>query len=186
MRPLVVTGVTLFTSGFLADPAWIISYPKMLLGYQGEGNVSTCSECASLPVWISRWLFDGSLSNAMKIAVLLLIVSAVLFYLTRSTWRSHEYLLSAALLTTTLVSPYLYNYDFLLLLVPFAVLSRNSSMLQKVLIALFYLVPTVMLLTFGRSGNISLIVASSILLLMLYMQAKTISFKVENESTNRR
>jgi len=61
LRPLIIAGVSLFILGFIADPAWIVSYPRMLLGYQNEGNVSACSECASLPVWISRWFFDGSL-----------------------------------------------------------------------------------------------------------------------------
>ena len=32
MRPLIVAGVVLFVVGFIADPKWILSYPKMLLG----------------------------------------------------------------------------------------------------------------------------------------------------------
>ncbi|HZM23964.1 MAG TPA: glycosyltransferase family 87 protein, partial [Anaerolineales bacterium] len=60
LRSILIAGGFLFVIGFVADPAWPIAYPKMLLNYQGEGNVSSCSECASLPVWLSRWFLDGS------------------------------------------------------------------------------------------------------------------------------
>lgn len=166
-RPLTWSAVVLAASGFIADPAWILSYPKMLLGYQSEGNVSTCSECASLPVWMSRWFFDGSLSNAMWIAVILLFLFGIAFYFMRSSLQSHESLLSAALLVTLLVSPYLYNYDFLLLLVPFAVLTRAGNRFQRIVVLLCYLVPTFALLQFGRSGNISLVIVSFVTLTLL-------------------
>src|SRR6185503_17909011 len=45
IRPLVIAGIGIFALGFIADLTWIVSYPKMLLGYQNEGNVSACSEC---------------------------------------------------------------------------------------------------------------------------------------------
>ena len=166
-RPLIVSAVVLFASGFIADPAWILSYPKMLLGYQSEGNVSTCSECASLPVWMSRWFFDGSLSNAMWIAVVLLFLFGIAFYFMRSALKSHEILLSAALLVTLLVSPYLYNYDFLLLLVPFAVLTHGSSLFQRIVVLLCFLVPTIALIQYGRDGNISLVLVSFVILTLL-------------------
>jgi hypothetical protein len=144
----------------------------MLLGYQNEGNVSACSECASLPVWISRWFFDGSLTTAMWIAIVLLIFFIVAFILTRSLWKPHELLLTAALLVTLLVSPYLYNYDFLMLLVPFAVLIPKSNLVEKIIVLLCYLIPTFALIIFGRNGNISLITVSIILLVLLYMRAR--------------
>jgi hypothetical protein len=167
MRPLIVSGAVLFASGFIADPAWIFSYPKMLLGYQSEGNVSTCSECASLPVWMSRWFFDGSLSKAMWIAVALLVLFSIAFYFMHSLLKSHELLLSAALLVTLLVSPYLYNYDFLLLLVPFAVLIQRGNFIQRSIVLLCYLVPTFALIQYGRNGNISLVIVSFVILTLL-------------------
>jgi hypothetical protein len=42
MRPLSMVAVCLVAFGFLADSTWVLSYPKMLLGYQSEGNVSSC------------------------------------------------------------------------------------------------------------------------------------------------
>src|SRR5215213_844232 len=168
-RPLISAGVMLFAASFLADPAWLISYPKMLLNYQSEGNVTACSECASLPIWLSRWFFDGSLSTAIRIALVLLIILLILFYFVRSSLLSSEFLLTAALLTTLLVSPYLYNYDFLLLLVPFAVLARSGNFLQIVIVIICYFIPSFALLLLGRAGNISLILVTFVLIALLYV-----------------
>ena len=172
IRPLLAAAVILFLAGFIADPTWIVSYPRMLLSYQGEGNVSGCSECASLPVFLSRWLFDGSLTNAVWIAVVLFLVLLIMFYFIRSLLQSHELVLSAALVLTLLVSPYLYNYDFLLLLVPFAVLVPQSTMVEKIILLVCYLLPTFALLLYGREGNISLIFVSVVMLALLYVRAK--------------
>ena len=169
MRSVITVGVFLFIIGFLADPAWIINYPKMLLNYQNEGNVSACSECASLPVWLSKWFFDGSLLTATIIAVILLIFLFILFYFVRSSLRSDELLLTAALLGTLLVSPYLYNYDFLLLLVPFAVLPKQGNLPQIIIVLICYFIPSFALLLLGRAGNISLILVTIVLTSLLYM-----------------
>jgi len=163
-RPLISAGVMLFAASFLADPAWLSSYPKMLLNYQSEGNVTACSECASLPVWLSRWFFDGSLSTAIRIALVLLIILLILFYFVRSSLLSSEFLLTAALLTTLLVSPYLYNYDFLLLLVPFAVLARSGNLLQIIIVLICYFIPSFALLPLGPPRNISLILVTFVLI----------------------
>jgi hypothetical protein len=167
MRPLPVAAAVLFLVGFLADPSWILSYPRMLLNYQSEGNVSNCSECASLPVSLSRWFFDGSLTSALWIAIVLLIALGAMLYFLRSFLKSHELLLSAALLITLLASPYLYNYDFLLLLVPFAELARKGSFVEKIIVFVCYLVPTYALLFYGREGNLSLLIVSLVLLILL-------------------
>ena len=172
MRPLVITGIFLFAAGFLADPAWVVSYPRMLLNYQDEGNVSACSECASLPVWLSRWLLDGSLTNAVWIAVILLVSLVVSLYFGRSLLKSHGMLMNASVLVTLLVSPYLYNYDYLLLLVPFSLFIRDGSLFQKTVVVLCYLVPTIVILVYGRDGNISLMVSSLIMLLLLFASVK--------------
>jgi hypothetical protein len=175
MRLLIVVGALLFAISFIADPSWVTSYPKMLLGYQNEGNVFSCSECASLPVWLSRWFFDGSLRSAAGIAVVLLIVFIAAFIVTRSLWKPHELLLTFTLLVTLLVSPYLYNYDFLLLLVPFAVLWIKSNPAEKIIILVCYLVPTLALIYYGRSGNVSLVIVTSIMFILLFVRARNLS-----------
>jgi hypothetical protein len=121
-------------------------------------------------VFLSRWFFDGSLGTAAWIAIVLLALFLVLLYFNRSSLNSHEYLLSAALLVTLLVSPYLYNYDFLLLLVPFAVLFPTGNVMQKIVVALCYLVPTFALILYSRNGNISLIAVSIVMIALLYMR----------------
>ena len=169
MRPLLVAATVLFLTGFLADPAWIVSYPKMLLNYQDEGNVAGCSECASLPVWLARGLLDGSLTSALWIGFVLLLALLVVIFFLRSYLNAHEIVLSMALLVTLLVSPYLYNYDFLLLLVPFAVLISRGNLVEKIVVVLCYLLPTFALVLYGREGNISLILISVVMLSLLYI-----------------
>jgi hypothetical protein len=179
MRPLIAIGIFLFAVGFLADPVWIVSYPKMLLNYQSESNVTACSECASLPVWLSRWFFDGSLISAMWIAVVLLVVLAAIFLpLRKQLFEMPEWLLLSALLITLMISPYLYNYDFLLLLVPFTVLAYGDSVLHKMIAVMCYLVPTVALLLFGRAGNISLILVTTVLTAFVYLHVLRIKKSV--------
>lgn len=180
IRSLVIAGVFLLVVGLIADPAWPISYPKMLLNYQNEGNVAACSECVSIPVELSRWLFNGSLANAMWIALALLILLSSLFYFTRSAFQSPELLLSAATLGTLLASPYLYNYDFLLLLVPFAVLIDRSNLMQKIIVVICYLVPTFAIILYGREGNLSLLLATLVMAVLLFYVRKNPSLTLQS------
>jgi Glycosyltransferase family 87 len=175
LRSILVAGGFLFIVGFLADPAWPIAYPKMLLNYQGEGNVSSCSECASLPVWLSRWLFDGSLAKAALIAMILLFVLCMMFFNVRDMLlKAPNLLLTSALLITLLVSPYLYNYDFILLLVPFTVLiNTKTNFVQKIVVLICYLIPTLAIAFYGRAGNISLIVVTILITLLLFLHMKS-------------
>ena len=45
------TGVFLFLVGFIADRAWIVTYPQSLFNFK---NVSECEICISLPLTIGR------------------------------------------------------------------------------------------------------------------------------------
>ncbi|HLE89744.1 MAG TPA: glycosyltransferase family 87 protein [Anaerolineales bacterium] len=180
LRSILIAGVLLFLVGFIADPAWPVSYPNMLLNYQNEGNVTACSECASLPVWLSRWFFDGSLTKAAMIAVVFLIALVLLFSSVRiALLNSPALLLTSALVVTLLVSPYLYNYDFILLLVPFAVLINSSrNFINHIVVIACYLVPTFAIAFWGRHGNISLIIVTILIALLLYLRAKESSIDV--------
>lgn len=174
MRSIVITGIVMGVVSLIADPLWFVNYPKMLLGYQGEGNVSSCSECSSVPVWMSRWLFDGSLRQSAIIALVLLIVLMVLFWLIRkSLAKSPEVLVTSALLVTLLVSPYLYNYDFILLLVPFAVLTNSKGILPKIVVVLCYLIPSFAIILYSRNGNITLNAVTILITIVLYLHAKS-------------
>lgn len=180
LRSSLIAGILLFIIGFIADPAWPVSYPNMLLNYQNEGNVTACSECASLPVWLSRWFFDGSLTKAAVIAVLLWIVLVLLFSSIRvALLKSPALLLTSALVITLLVSPYLYNYDFILLLVPFAVLiDSTGNIITRIVLIVCYLVPTFAIAFLGRAGNSSLIIATILIAFLLYLHTKESSIDV--------
>jgi hypothetical protein len=170
-RSILLAGVFLFMIGFVADPAWPVSYPKMLLNYQAEGNVTACSECASLPVWLSRWFLDGSLAKATLIAGGSLIALAAVVSIKRNVLlKSPELLITFTLLITLLISPYLYNYDFILLLVPFAVLIKDGNSIQKIIVLICYLVPTFAIALLGRAGNIWLIAVTIVIAVLLYLR----------------
>ena len=173
LRSIIVAGIFLFLAGFLADPAWYVNYPKMLLNYQGEGNVASCSECANIPVFVSRWFLDGSLARAAILSILLLLILIGIFLTKRKAWtQSPELLLTSALLITLLASPYLYNYDFILLLVPFAILAAGS-LVDKLMVLACHLVPTLALALLGRAGNITLLAAAILLTVLIFFRDKS-------------
>ena len=85
-----------------------------------------------------------------------------------------ELLLNSALLITLLVSPYLFNYDFILLLIPYAVLlSVKDRLVEKIIVIICYLVPTFAILLFDRAGNISLLIVTVILTALVFIRAKS-------------
>ncbi len=176
LKYIVLVLCGLIASGFLADSQWISRYTAMLLGYQNEGNVTSCSECISLPMLISRGFFDGSLRTAILIAGLLLILLAFFYYLQRSFFiKSAVIFMTAAVFATILVSPYFYNYDFILLLIPFAVLpGQTKSWGVRIILGLCYLVPYLALGLYGRNGNVALIVITLILYGLFYLRIRAI------------
>ena len=87
--------------------------------------------------------------------------------------KSPELLLTSALLITLLSSPYLYNYDFLLLLVPFAFLiNTKSDFFQKIVVLVCYLIPTFAIAFYGRDGNISLLLVTVLITIFPYSKSK--------------
>ncbi len=178
LRSIILAGVFLIVISFPADPAWLIRYPSLLFGlgsnYGQSESAALCKDCANLPVSLSRWLLDGSLPKAVVIALALLIALSILFFLVRSSlMKRPDLFLNVALIITMLVSPYLFNYDYILLLIPFAVLWRESNLFQKIIVGVCYLAPTILIAVYGRAGNISLIVASVIIAALLFLRAKS-------------
>jgi len=178
-RSILLAGVFLFVIGFLADPAWHIRYPQMLLGitsvnYGSESSGALCSNCTSLPVLFSRWFFNGTLLIAALVALALLIVLFAMTIQSRSIFsREPILLLNMALFATLLVSPYLFNYDFVLLLIPFAILlDGKPGFTQVIVIALCYLIPTLAIAIYGRAGNITLNIVTILLTLLLLLRVR--------------
>ena len=79
----------------------------------------------------------------------------------------------SALLITLLISPYLYNYDFILLLVPFALLVNTGNPLQRIAVIVCYLVPTFAIALYGRAGNISLLAVTIVIVVLLLLTIKS-------------
>ena len=125
-------------------------------------------------MWLSRWIFDGSLGQAVLIAVVLLTILIFFSYRVRSELSaSPELLLNTALLITLLVSPYLYNYDFILLLVPFAFLmGQKLRFVQRLIVLICYLVPTFAIALYGRNGNTSLLVVTLVITILVFLTSK--------------
>jgi hypothetical protein len=178
-RSILLAGVFLFAIGFIADPAWHVRYPQMLLGITsvnyGSGSTGAlCSNCTSLPVFFSRWFFNGTLLTAALVALTLLAILFALTIQARSRFAQEPILLlNAALLATLLISPYLFNYDFVLLLIPFAVLAdRKPRVIYIGLVVLCYLVPSLAIAVYGRDGNITLTVVTIVLTFLLYFRTR--------------
>lgn len=178
-RSILLAGSFLFVIGFLADPAWHIRYPQMLLGitsvnYGSESSGALCVNCTSLPVLFSRWLFNGTLLTAALVALALLIILFILIFQARSKLlKEPVLLLNLALAATLLVSPYLFNYDFVLLLIPFAILlGKKYGIIQNVIVALCYLIPTPAIAIYGRDGNITLNVVTIVITFLLFHRSR--------------
>ncbi len=178
LRSIILVGVFLIAISFPADSHWLIRYPSLLLGissnYGQSENAALCVKCANLPISLSRWFLDGSLSKAALIALALLIALIGLFFLVRfALLKDSDLLLNATLITTLIISPYLFNYDFILLLIPIAILLRDSSLTRKMILSICYLVPTLALGWYGRAGNIALLIVTLILAVLIFLRAKS-------------
>ena len=170
----LILGIFLFAISFVADSEWPINYFKSLTEYRAAGHITTCSECASLPVYLSRAFSGGTAGlNAAAIFGLVIAIGCIFiaFLYRRQLSESPSYLVNFAILITLISSPYLYNYDFVLLLVPLAFfLSTQSELYKRILLFILYLIPIGASLKFGRNGNISLILISLFLLAFLLLR----------------
>lgn len=178
LKAILVTAIFLFAFGFLADPAWPVNYFRSLIGFGNGPGVSICNLCASLPITLVN-LATGkmSLGPALPVGVMILVVlSALLFILRRDLFRAPSGLLPAATLISLLWSPHLFNYDYILLLVPLLVFSASVRRVDWPWLALAYLLPLFLLGLFGRGGSPYLPLAA--LLLLSYQITRTKSIDV--------
>ena len=157
-------GLFLAAFGFLADPAWPLTYLQSLGRYRDIPGVQTCGLCASMSVALVR-VATGQSNTGMAawVSLVLAIGVGILLY-----GRYRTYLKDPAILTalsailTLLLDPYLLNYDYILLLVPLFWLVRKER-----LAALVYFIPWAAL-ALGRDGNLLLPVAALLLLTILW------------------
>lgn len=159
-------GAILFVVGFAASPAWPLAYFRSLTGFE---SVSQCHQCASLSM-LAAGAFGGGFAQATIISAVLL-AHAVLWLVWAWRWLEQEprRLIAAAVLVTLLVSPYLQNYDYVLLLVPLLVLATEKGEVEWAWLALAYLVPVVGLSLYGYVGGEAL-AASTLITFILFVR----------------
>ncbi len=166
----ILTGVFLFLVGFIADRAWVITYPQSLFNFK---NVSECEICVSLPLTVGR-LFGLGFDHSAPVAGVLLLALIALFIGSR--YRlGDEAFVAFFVCIPLLVDPYLLNYDFAFALVPLFYLAGSAkSKMDWLWIALIFFLPWVGLILLERSGNLLLLVCVlaifSIVLTRLYKE----------------
>jgi hypothetical protein len=157
----LAAGVILFAVGFIASPNWPVEYFRSLTGFK---DVSQCGQCVSIPmafVGFAKARFDQAIWISLPVAVVLLTWMVRRWRTVRATPGG---LVSTGILITMLVSPYLQNYDYLLLLVPLIELARRRRRtMEWIAMAIAYGLPYVSLALWGTRGNASLIVSACIL-----------------------
>jgi hypothetical protein len=153
--------------GFLADPAWPLTYYQSLARYRDLPGVQSCGLCASLPVMLLRFV-SGQSNTPLAALVglaLLLIFGSLLFWRYRF-WQSLRHpatLIPVVAALTLLVDPYLLNYDYILLLLPLFWLAGRARAAALVI----YFVPWLVLVS-GNSGNV-LLVCSGLVTFILFL-----------------
>jgi hypothetical protein len=164
LMAIIGAGLLLFAIGFLASPLWPLDYYHSLTGFK---DVSQCHQCNSLPMVIAG-SFGRGFAQAVWLAMGLLILSAI--------WLSVEWkklsiepslLVAGATIAILLISPYLQNYDYILLLLPLFALAYRADRLDWVWLTLAYLLPFAGFGFFGEAGNVSLVISSCICFVLL-------------------
>ena len=175
LKWITVAGFMAFVSGFLADSAWLMNYINSLLGYRNLGHITTCSECANLSIWLAKWITgELSLLVASQIAVVILIIFLIVFARIRPPlWKSPILLVNSILFITLIASPYLYNYNYLLLLIPiFWLAGKNLKLIEWVILFMASIAPAFSLGLFGRNGNIAFLASTLVIALMFIKQVR--------------
>lgn len=160
----LAAGAILFGLGFLASANWPVDYVRSLTAFGSLGGVSACTQCVSLSTALVRTA-GGGLQAALWISVGIAVLCCGWSVLR---WRhvasTPSGLVAAGILIIMLVSPYLLNYDYVLLLVPFIELARGArSALEWIGVVLAYAVPVFGLGLLGTAGNVSLVLSACIL-----------------------
>ncbi len=118
-------------------------------------------------------LFGSGFSLAIWFAIVFFILLVGWLIWQRQALRQQPYLLVASVVTVTLlVSPYLQNYDYILLLIPLFTLASSAHFLEWLFLACAYILPLLGLGIFGVPGEISLDVSALIIFALLARMAR--------------
>lgn len=170
----ILGGVVLAGIGFLADPAWPLTYIQSLGRYRDIPGVQTCGLCASLSVALVK-VASGQSQTGMAAWVSLVLaigVGILLFWRFRAHLQNAAALMALAATLTLLIDPYLLNYDYVLLLIPlFSCTERRTVWLvrKQRFAALVYFIPWAAL-ALGRDGNILLALAGLVTFILILLR----------------
>lgn len=165
---LIVAAATLIGLGFLASPRWPIEYAGALIGFQAVRGVPECTQCVSLPVLFARLLGGGLLAAKWMGLALAVLSGGLLAWRWKTVAATASGIVSIGVLGTLLVSPYLLNYDYMLLLVPVITLAGGPLAAKEwMALGVAYALPTAALALMGPAGNLALIVSTIIVLVLM-------------------
>jgi hypothetical protein len=159
--------VLLGTVGFLADPAWPLTYIRSLLSYTSLPGVAKSDLLASFSVMFLRFTFgEPGISWAAWVSLAIVIIISLLCWRFR-VFTNVEMLITGCVLMTLLGDPYLLNYDYTLLLLPLIYLAGQAKNLApRLILGAVYLLPWSSLV-FARNANIFYALSAIVLVAML-------------------
>lgn len=170
-----VSGIVLFLIGFFADIAWPVNYIHSLLAFRQNSGVASCELCASLPVAITSFISgESSLAPAPFIGLAIFLIIVIWWGIARREIIKHPvWLMAIAVIITLLASPYLLNYDFVLLLLPLYFLAgQNNNTADWLLVIAAYIIPFISIGFLGRHGNLGFSLSAILLLAILYRRVR--------------
>jgi len=162
--------------GFIADPAWPQDYLRSLLSFSAVPGVASRELSASLPVLLVKLLAGQSnalwatcLGGGMAVLLLMLFWRFGIF-------KNIEALVAGVTLLTLLSSPYLFNYDYVLLLLPLIYLAAQArGLVPRLLLVLTYLLPWLSLVL-AREAN-GLYAGSAVLLVIVLLRTRVLDLR---------
>jgi hypothetical protein len=167
-------GLVLAALGFLADPAWPLAYVRSLVSYTTIPGVANRDLTASFSALLVKMALGyGSAFWATCLSVALVAVMLALFWRFR-VFANIETLVVGCALMTLLGDPYMFNYDYVLMLLPLAYLVRQAKSLgARLLIGVAYFLPWLSLSSLQRDANIFYAVAAILLTGILLQKTRT-------------
>lgn len=159
----VIVGVILFGIGFLASPLWPVDYFRSLTGFK---DVSQCHQCNNVAMKMAA-LFGDGFNLAVGFAIVLFVILIGWLIWQRHALLLQPYLLVASAVTVILLaSPYLQNYDYILLLVPIFAMASKAHRFEWTFVVGAYVLPILGLAIFGVTGEVSLVLSTLVIFLL--------------------
>jgi hypothetical protein len=167
----LVGGLILVVLGFIADPVWPLNYVRALTGFTTIPGVASRDLSASFSVLLIKMVTGyGNASWAAWLSLVIVIMFCLLFWRFKI-FANVEVLVAGCVLLTLLGGPYLFNYDYVLLLLPLIYLAgQANSFTPRLILVVAYLLPWISLIL-ARGANI--FYAFSAITLVVILLGKT-------------